>query len=105
MFALVRYSTLNNILILLLLTFIFILGGKPEGNKYEMFDTYIERQGVNNCCTYCNIFKAKSITKVRYHLESKHFPGTFNYPCICGKNLKSKYSYNAHIKVCVKFNL
>ena len=38
---------------------------------------------------------------MRYHIEAKHFPGTFQYPCMsCGKSLNSKISFRDHARFC-----
>jgi len=82
--------------------------GGVDGNKgleffynYEQFDSYIRRED-NFChCTFCDKYKNRSITNVRYHVEAKHFPGTFFYPCSrCDKTFNSKTSYMGHNRSC-----
>jgi len=75
----------------------------PAFNSTEDFDVYVSREGPLRICTLCGIFKNKSITNVRCHIESKHFPGVFNYTCpICAKSLHSSTSYRDHKATCRK---
>ena len=72
------------------------------GYNYKQFDTYVLRDGGICYCTLCD-FKNNSVTNVRYHIECKHYPGTYSYPCPaynCGKILNSKSSYRHHIRDC-----
>ena len=32
-------------------------------------------------CNICQLFRKRGIPDVRNHVESKHFPNTFSYPC------------------------
>ena len=71
--------------------------------NYDCFDEYI-RRGDNHFsfCTLCNTYKNKSVTNVRYHIETKHFPGTFVYQClVCGKKLDSKIRFRDHSRICL----
>ena len=67
----------------------------------EDFDVYITKEWPYYYCNFCQTKKDKSITNIRYHIETKHYPGTFIYPCsVCGKNLDSKIRFRDHSKVC-----
>jgi len=47
----------------------------------EDFNKYIERNANGPYCGVCHQFSNKSVTNVRNHVESKHFPNLFNYQC------------------------
>ena len=67
----------------------------------EDFDQFVVRQGTFCVCTLCGLFKNKTITNVRCHIESKHFPGTFAYACpMCGKQMISRTSLRDHTAAC-----
>jgi len=71
------------------------MAGGADGNKgiscMEDFDQYIKRDGLYAQCSLCGGSRNKSITNVRCHVESKHFPGIFSYTCAyCAKVLYSK---------------
>ena len=69
------------------------------------FDQYITKEGVYCVCTICGNVKNKSITNVRCHIESKHFPGTFKYTCdYCEKVLFSKISHRDHTAQCKRLS-
>lgn len=75
----------------------------PGVSSLEDFDQYIRKDGPYNICNICACMKNKSITNVRCHIESKHFPGTFTYTCeFCGKDCFSKTSYRDHRSLCMK---
>ena len=51
-------------------------------------------------CTLCSEFSHKSRANVRNHIESKHFPNSFSYPChFCEKILPSHQSLLKHKSV------
>ena len=67
----------------------------------EDFDQYIKKDGLFCLCTICGGMRNKSITNVRCHIESKHFPGIFSYTCAyCDKLLYSKVSHRDHTNSC-----
>ena len=75
----------------------------PEFSSTEDFDVYVTREGPLRVCSLCGMFKNKTITNVRCHIESKHFPGIFNYTCnICSKVCNSKTSFRDHTQSCRK---
>ena len=79
------------------------LGLYPQFSSTEDFDVYIARDGPVRICTICGLFKNKTITNVRCHIESKHFPGIFNYTCqICAKVCNSKTAFRDHSQSCKK---
>ena len=58
---------------------------------------FVERDEVGPFCGICRIFRHKSNSNVRNHVESKHFPFRFVYTCeICGKQVKTKASLSTH---------
>eukprot|EP00092_Neocalanus_flemingeri_P030149 GFUD01032727.1.p1 GENE.GFUD01032727.1~~GFUD01032727.1.p1 ORF type:complete len:831 (+),score=176.79 GFUD01032727.1:54-2546(+) len=70
-------------------------------NSPEELDMFVSREGPVCVCTVCGVFRNKSITNVRCHIESKHFPGRFTYTCqICGKQCKSKTAFRDHSQSC-----
>ena len=84
-----------------LLKLLLIISGFEFFYNYEQFDTYIRREDYFCHCTFCDKYKNRSVTNVRYHVEAKHFPGTFLYPCSrCNKNFNSKTSYLGHGRYC-----
>merc|ERR1719244_1515488 len=79
------------------------VGGHNDFNSFEDFDSYIGKDGAYKVCTLCGKFRNKTITNVRCHVESKHFPGTFQYNCeICSKICTSKTSLRDHMLACKK---
>jgi len=78
-------------------------GGNYNFKSQEDFDMFVTREGPVCVCTLCGVFRNKTITNVRCHIESKHFPGTFTYSCpICGKQCNSKTSLRDHNSFCKK---
>jgi len=63
-------------------------------------DQYIVRSnGKDYLCVLCNQFTHHSRHSVRNHVESKHFPNTFSYPCHeCGKMSTTRKAYENHIQ-------
>ena len=48
-------------------------------------------------CTICEKFSHKVKPLARNHVESQHFPNTFNYPCDqCDECFDSKSKFNLH---------
>merc|ERR1712059_35807 len=81
-------------------------GRYPDFSSLEDFDVYVRKEGQVKVCSLCGIFKNKTVTNVRCHIESKHFPGTFTYSCeICAKVCNSKTSYRDHMQTCRKQQL
>jgi len=80
--------------------------GNKGGENYDFkspedFDMFVTRDGPICVCTLCGVFRNKTITNVRCHIESKHFPGTFSYSCqFCGKPCNSKTSLRDHSQSC-----
>merc|ERR1712034_53230 len=76
-----------------------------EGRKGQHFQDPSElfqfvRKDVNDkkyYCTLCEQFSHHGINMARNHVESKHFPTTFSYPCdLCGEVLLSKSNFMTH---------
>merc|ERR1712012_1526143 len=61
--------------------------------KPEEFDDYIVKCGSGRySCTKCD-YNQISKTTVRNHVESTHFPNTFQYSCDCGKLFGTRQSF------------
>lgn len=90
-------------------------GGGADGNKgpaaaaasflpirtMEDFDQFVVRESAVCVCALCGLFRNKTITNVRCHIESRHFPGTFQYACdLCGKMVNSRTSLRDHTAAC-----
>ena len=71
-------------------------------NDRRILTNYIIREEGENSlfkCTICGHVNALK-TNVLNHVESIHFPNTFQYSCdICGKTTKSKQSLYKHVSV------
>ena len=54
-----------------------------EFTKPEDFNVYVTRDGTTGkpSCSVCKKFSNHSMSNVRNHIESKHFPNTFSYTC------------------------
>ena len=65
--------------------------------QLEDFDQYVNKDGVGIfSCVICS-YRQRSLFFLRNHVESKHFPNTFDYACpICGKVLGSKHAFLWH---------
>jgi len=79
--------------------------GAQDANKGSLqdpkeMDQYIVRSnGKDYLCVLCNQFSHHSRHSVRNHVESKHFPNTFSYPCTeCGKMSSTRKAYENHIQ-------
>ena len=74
----------------------------PGNNDRRILTNYIIREETENSlfkCTICGHVNALK-TNVLNHVESIHFPDTFQYSCeICGKTTKSKQSLYKHVSV------
>jgi hypothetical protein len=65
-------------------------------NPDDLFK-FVERDEIGPFCGICRIFRHKSNSNVRNHVESKHFPFKFVYTCeVCGKQVKTKASLSTH---------
>ena len=50
-----------------------------------------------NVCSICRGFSHKSRTNVRNHIESKHYPGLYQYPCeTCSTVVYTKRALEVH---------
>jgi len=76
--------------------------GAAGSNDRRILTNYIIREEGENSlfkCTICGHVNALK-TNVLNHVESIHFPNTFQYSCdICGKTTKSKQSLYKHVSV------
>lgn len=62
-------------------------------------DGYIVRDPSSRlfACTQCNRFTHRSRSNVRNHLESKHFPGRYQYSCdVCGAVVNTRRALEVH---------
>jgi len=71
----------------------------------EDLKRFIEKDEQN--CPYCGIcgqYSNKSVTNVRNHIESKHFP-IFQYSCNnCGRTVNTKTALERHLQKCKLVN-
>ena len=52
-------------------------------------------------CSICRSFFHAKKYHVRNHVESKHFPNTFEYPCnICQKSYYTRKALESHLSKC-----
>jgi len=76
--------------------------GAAGNNDRRILNNYIIREETESSlfkCTICGHVNALK-TNVLNHVESIHFPDTFQYSCeICGKTTKSKQSLYKHVSV------
>ena len=77
----------------------------PDGRKLNCLadlDTYLERGGGGMIsCKLCSIYRNRTVTNVRMHIESKHFPGLFAYTCsMCSREFNTTLAYTRHKKKC-----
>ena len=71
-----------------------ILGLDPE----ELF-LYVRRDPGDQrfYCTLCSLFSHASRTNCRNHVEARHFPNTFHYPCdSCDSTFTTKSTWAMH---------
>jgi len=70
---------------------------KGEIATPEDFNKFIERNASGPYCGVCNQFFNKSVTNVRNHVESKHFPNLFSYQCNqCDMTLGTQKALDVH---------
>jgi len=79
--------------------------GAQDNNKgslqdpKEMDQFIVRANGKDYLCVLCNQFSHHSRHSVRNHVESKHFPNSFSYPCTeCGKMCSTRKAYENHIQ-------
>ena len=57
-------------------------------------------------CSICLSFAHAKKYHVRNHVESKHFPNTFEYPCsICKKSYFTRKALESHLSKCKQQSL
>ena len=67
----------------------------------EDFKKYILKDDGGPHCGICKQFYNRSITNVKNHIESKHFPNSFLYSCnMCFINVNSKKALERHTTRC-----
>lgn len=77
----------------------FILSGSVTSP--EDFKKYIQRDESGPHCGICLQFYNRSVTNVRNHIESKHFPNSFSYTCRkCCINVSTKVALDRHMTRC-----
>ena len=72
--------------------------GQTFQDPSELFQ-FVRKDAVNKkyFCTLCEQFSHHGRNMARNHVESKHFPNTFSYPCdLCGEVLLSKSNFMTH---------
>ena len=63
----------------------------------EDFNKYIQRNARGPFCGVCHQFSNKSVTNVRNHVESKHFPNMFDYQCNqCEMTVGTRKALDSH---------
>ena len=71
----------------------------------EALKKYIVRRDKGPECGLCFQYSNSSVTNVRNHIESKHFPGMMSYTCqMCGKIFSTKQSMDKHRIRCAAAN-
>ena len=69
----------------------------PEGlTSPEDFKKFIHRDDNGPVCGICFQFSNRSVTNVRNHIESKHFPNFFTYNC---KHCDMKFGTNTAMEI------
>ena len=67
----------------------------------EDFKKFIEKDESGPHCGICRQFYNRSVTNVRNHIESKHFPNSFLYTCPnCSINVNTKVALDRHATRC-----
>ena len=57
-------------------------------------------------CSICQSFFHAKKYHVRNHVESKHFPNTFEYPCnICQKSYFTRKALESHLSKCKQLSM
>jgi len=80
--------------------------GAQDANKglistAEDFDNFIEKEPEDQgyFCSICFAFRKRGKADVRNHVESKHFPNTFNYNCdVCGLTVGTNTALKRHMQ-------
>ena len=70
----------------------------PHHDPAELF-RYIRRDALDQrfYCTLCPSFSHASRNNTRNHVESRHFPNTFHYPCdLCEATFTTKSTWAMH---------
>jgi len=71
----------------------------------DLFQYVVKHPVKGYLCSICEKYKSPARVNVRNHVESKHFPNTFEYACeFCGKIMYSKNYKDTHISMNHKFN-
>merc|ERR1711874_910949 len=76
--------------------------GKGEFKSLEDFDQFISENGLQGkSCGICYQYSSNVTRDLRNHIESKHFPNTFNYSCrLCGLSLSTNKAFSNHKSRC-----
>jgi len=78
--------------------------GKSFSSPDDLFQYVVKHPVKGYQCSICEKYKSPARVNVRNHVESKHFPNTFEYPCeFCGKIMYSKNYRDTHISMNHKF--
>ena len=67
----------------------------------EDFDNFIEKEPEDQgyFCSICFSFRKRGKADVRNHVESKHFPNTFDYNCnVCGLTVGTNTALKRHMQ-------
>lgn len=67
----------------------------------EDFANFIEKEPEDQgyFCSICFAFRKRGKADVRNHVESKHFPNTFNYNCdVCGLTVGTNTALKRHMQ-------
>eukprot|EP00092_Neocalanus_flemingeri_P037237 GFUD01040549.1.p1 GENE.GFUD01040549.1~~GFUD01040549.1.p1 ORF type:complete len:337 (-),score=75.19 GFUD01040549.1:10-1020(-) len=79
--------------------------GKPFSSPDDLFQYVVKHPVKGYQCSICEKYKSPARVNVRNHVESKHFPNTFEYPCeYCGKIMYSKNYRDTHISMNHKYS-
>ena len=90
---------------LFLLTNSEIFVGFTNPEELLQFVVRSEQEG-KFVCTICQSFFHAKKYHVRNHVESKHFPNTFEYPCnICQKSYYTRKALESHLSKCKQVSM
>jgi len=67
----------------------------------EDFENFIEKEPEDQgyFCSICLAFRKRGKVDVRNHVESKHFPNTFQYNCtVCGLSVGTNTALKRHMQ-------
>jgi len=79
--------------------------GKLFSSPEDLFQYVVKNPVKGYQCSICEKYKSPARVNVRNHVESKHFPNTFEYPCeYCGKIMYSKNYRDTHISMNHKYS-